>query len=192
MEQPQLDKDVQDFMDVYDSKKTSSSDAVNLPFDITLDKNAQPIFDGSVNYKTINTKPEPTALETVTGAIKDVSEFHTIKQFRDDIKYKNPFLEPAPEGWSVKDEIPTLTGLDQKYMGNVLKGTNPQDVRNRYSLMLDRQAEDNDWKDGSTFLKIENCIYRSFFSNSSRYNVNPCFKCPETYWLRIRRNLYVA
>lgn len=155
MDEPKLDEDVQNFMDVYDSRRKPQGEAaVNLPFEITFDQNAKAIFDGSVGYSQVPTKNAPGTLKTILGAAKDVSEFNTASQFLTDIKYKNPFLEPAPEGWTVADEIPTLTGLDPKYMSNVLKGTTPQDVRNRYSLMLDRQQDDNDWKDGSTFLKI--------------------------------------
>ena len=172
MDEPELDQDVKDFMGVYDSRrKVNTNDSVNLPFDITFDKNAVPIFDGSVGYSKINTKEAPGALATAVGEFRDVSEFSTASRFLDDVKYKNPFYETAPEGWSVKDEIERVTGLDPKYFGPMMKAKGPQEFSMLYGKALDRQADDNDWKDGSTFMKLVGGFAASVTNPSSLFPI---------------------
>lgn len=127
---------------------------VELPANIKFDKSPIPVFDGPINYAQVNTKPKPTSGETVSGAFKDVSEANTLSTFTGDLKYKNPFSDVPPEGWSPKDEADSFAGINPKYMGFVLKGTSPMDVKNRASLMFDRQLADENWRDGSTFLKL--------------------------------------
>jgi len=156
---PEEDKTLEtaseNFNSYYNSQKmNSSSNIMNLPSNIQIDENTQPLFNKTTNYEQIKQLPEPSDWPTLTGAIKDISDFHTATDYLHDAAYQNPFNDTAPEGWSPKDEISSLTGLDSKYSGFVLKGNSPQDVRNRYRLMLDRQSEDEEWKNGSSTMKV--------------------------------------
>ena len=130
-----LDDDVQKFMNVYDSRRQSQLELdkpVNLPFEITPDKHAVQIFNGSVGYNAVSKKPQSGAIQTAVGAFADSYEGASIHRYLDDVKYKNPFYEPTPEGWSVADEVATVRGLDPKYYGLLMKAKGPQEFRTLY------------------------------------------------------------
>lgn len=146
----ELDEETQKFVDKYATPQSP------IPVGIEFESKTIPFFNEDIESKPkpLNLKTRPGAGETITGAFKSYNEFHTAYENLTDNSYKNPFHDEVPDNYKVEDDKSNFDGLDEKYHGFVLKATSPMDAKNRYFLALQRQEEDNRYKDGSMLAQL--------------------------------------
>ena len=149
-----MDDELQKFIDRHTNLESPVAPKSDFPVDIELDETAHPVFNGEVKYDPINLKPKPTSAETIAGAFRSGSDWYTAQRKLNDIGMPNPFDDVAPEGWKVTDDLSVISGIDPKYQGYILAANNPNDAKNRQFQMLQRQEDDNNWKDGTTFNQL--------------------------------------
>ena len=149
-----MDDELQKFIDRHTNLESPVAPKSDFPVDIELDETAHPVFNDEVKYDPINLKPKPTSAETIAGAFRSGSEWYTAQRKLNDIGMPNPFDDVAPEGWKVTDDLSVISGIDPKYQGYILAANSPNDAKNRQFQMLQRQEDDNNWKDGTTFNQL--------------------------------------
>lgn len=145
----QPDEALQRFIDRYSPPKKEEN--ITIPTEIKYDENYSTFFDGTATHPLA---PEPTLkpgfLETVGHTVLNEGEitraYTYLKQKHED---SLPLYDPHDPDWSPKSNEAMMVGIWHKNQGRILAASGPKDQERRYYDILDAQAQEEFYRNGS-------------------------------------------
>jgi len=143
-----------DVQNAYDNLHKSTGPTASIPLSVDFADKNQYVENTHTPIVQDNLSPIPTRLETIKGSLLDTLEISIAGSYLSDRTSSNPFHDVVPEGWNPTQDQSNYSGIRPENQGYIARATSPNDAINRHSIALDRQNENDNWENGTSFNKI--------------------------------------